>query len=108
VCKPGLERDPDYTAPLRARIAASARLSHPNIVPVHTGPRGSAVPHLVMPFIDGTTPAAVLAEEGRLDLPRTVHVVRQIAAALDYAHGKGWVHRDVKPLTWWRGQSGAI
>jgi eukaryotic-like serine/threonine-protein kinase len=89
-------------------LRASARLSHPNIVPVHTGPRGSAVPHLVMPFIDGTTPAAVLAEEGRLDLPRTVHVVRQIAAALDYAHGKGWVHRDVKPLTWWRGQSGAI
>jgi hypothetical protein len=97
VLKPGLAKDPGYTARFRRELRASARLSHPNIVPVHTGPRGSAVPHLVMPFIDGGTLAAVLADEGRLDLPRTVHIVRQIAAALDHAHAKGWVHRDVKP-----------
>jgi hypothetical protein len=97
VLKPGLDRDPGYLARFRSELRAAARLSHPNIVPVHAGPRGSDVPHLVMPFIDGTTLARVLADEGRLDLPRTVHIVRQVAAALDHAHGKGWVHRDVKP-----------
>jgi serine/threonine protein kinase len=97
VLKPGLAHDPEYLARFQRELSASARLSHPNIVPVHAGPRGSALPHLVMPFVDGTTLAAVLAAEGRLELTRTVHVVRQIAAALDYAHGKGWVHRDVKP-----------
>ncbi|MGH3761567.1 protein kinase domain-containing protein [Actinophytocola sp.] len=97
VLKPDLAHDSDYTARFQRELSASARLSHPNIVPVHAGPRGSAPPHLVMPFIDGTTLAAVLAREGRLDLPWTVHIVRQIAAALDYAHGRGWVHRDVKP-----------
>jgi len=97
VLKPGLARNPGYTARFRRELRVSAKLSHPNIVPVHSGPRGSDVPHLVMPFIDGTTLSAVLAEEGRLDLARTVHIVRQVAAALDHAHGKGWVHRDVKP-----------
>jgi len=97
VLKPGLAHDPEYLARFQRELSASARLTHPNIVPVHAGPRGSALPHLVMPFVDGTTLAAVLAEEGRLDLPRTVHIVRQVAAALDHAHGKGWVHRDVKP-----------
>lgn len=97
ILKPGLAHDSDYVARFERELRASAKLSHPNIVSVHAGPRGSAVRHLVMPYIDGTTLAALLVEEGRLDLPRTVHIVRQIAAALDYAHGKGWVHRDVKP-----------
>ena len=95
ILKPQLAHDAEYQARFRRELAVAARLNHPNIVGVHA--RGSTNQHLVMPFIDGTTLAAVLAEQVRLDLPRTVRIVRQVAAALDHAHARGWVHRDVKP-----------
>ncbi|MPZ79330.1 MAG: protein kinase [Actinophytocola sp.] len=95
ILKPDLANDPEYTARFRRELAVAAKLNHPNIVGVYA--RGSTLQHLVMPFIDGTTLAAELAERVRLDLTRTVRIIRQVAAALDHAHARGWAHRDVKP-----------
>jgi serine/threonine protein kinase len=78
-----------------ARIAA--RLQHPNIVTIHdivaTDHRG----FIIMEFIEGDSFESLLSSRGRLPLPEAVRVISQLASALDYAHARNVVHRDVKP-----------
>ena len=78
-----------------ARVAA--RLQHPNIVTIHdivaTPDRG----YIIMEFIQGRTLESLLASEKRLPLSAAIRILSQLAAALDYAHGRNVVHRDVKP-----------
>jgi hypothetical protein len=88
----------DETAATRfkteARLAAS--LEHPNIVPVHRGGEENGVLYLAMRFVPGTN-LRRLVNRGPLALDVTVDVITQIAGALDAAHARGMVHRDVKP-----------
>ncbi len=76
-----------------------AALDHANILPVHDfGIEGSRA-YLVMPFISGGTLQGVLkARPGPLGLDETARYLAQICAALDYAHKRGVVHLDLKPL----------
>ncbi len=82
-----------------ARVAA--RLSHPNIVQIYDAGMTSEGYFLVMEFIDGPTFQALLKEK-RLSVSGALVVGRQILAALDHAHTRKLVHRDVKPsnLMW--------
>ncbi len=79
-----------------ARIAA--RLQHPNIVTIYdivaTDDRG----FIIMEFIEGQSLESLIAERERLRMPDAVHVLSQLAGALDYAHSRNVVHRDVKPV----------
>ncbi len=76
---------------------AAARLAHPGIVAVHeVGTDGEGRPFLVMDHIDGESLEA-LAEREPLAPRRAATLVREVALALDHAHGEGIVHRDVKP-----------
>ena len=77
-----------------ARLAAS--LEHPNIVPIHRGGEFQGVLYLAMRFVAGTNLRHVI-DRGQLDLDRVQRVVRSVASALDAAHERGLVHRDVKP-----------
>jgi serine/threonine protein kinase/tetratricopeptide (TPR) repeat protein len=78
-----------------ARIAA--RLQHPNIVTIHdivaTDDRG----FIIMEFIEGQSLESLLSGKNRLALPDAVRVISQLGSALDYAHARHVVHRDVKP-----------
>ena len=78
-----------------ARIAA--RLQHPNIVTIHdiiaTPDRG----YIIMEFIEGRTLESLIESERRLPLDTATTILSQLASALDYAHGRNVVHRDVKP-----------
>ena len=78
-----------------ARIAA--RLQHPNIVTIHdivaTPNRG----YIIMEFIEGRTLESLIESEGRLPLSTAINILSQLSSALDYAHGRNVVHRDVKP-----------
>jgi serine/threonine protein kinase len=76
-----------------------AALDHANILPVHDfGVEGSRA-YLVMPFISGGTLHGVLkARPGPLGLDETARYLAQVCAALDYAHKRGVVHLDLKPL----------
>jgi serine/threonine-protein kinase len=78
-----------------ARIAAA--LQHPNIVTVYDAGEVDGLLYLAMQYIQGSDLAAMLRTEGRLRPYRAVDVCRQVAAALDAAHGMGLIHRDVKP-----------
>ena len=78
-----------------SRLAAS--LDHPNIVPVYDAGEESGVLYLAMAHVDGCDLKTLLVKEGRMPLRRALRIVGQIAAALDAAHARGLVHRDVKP-----------
>ena len=78
-------------------IGIAAQLNHPHIVPLHDS--GEAGGHLfyVMPFISGETLRDRLERERHLPLDQALHITRQVASALTHAHGRGVVHRDIKP-----------
>jgi len=78
-----------------SRLAAS--LDHPNVVPVYEAGEVAGLLYIAMRYVYGTDLRALLRAEGALASERALVVVDQIAAALDTAHERGLVHRDVKP-----------
>ena len=102
IMHPALAADPSFVERFRREGQNAARLSHPNVVTVYDygeAPIGNLTPDLfmVMELVEGTTLRSLLERFGRLDPPMARHVARGVAAALDHAHSKGIVHRDVKP-----------
>jgi serine/threonine protein kinase len=93
--------DPDERAKLRERLFREARsagiLSHPGIVTIYDMEEQNEIAFIAMEFVDGPTLDQLLS--GRQPIPpdRLISILRQTAAALDYAHQKGIVHRDIKP-----------
>ena len=88
-------------AGLRARFLREARisagLSHPHIVPIYAVEEHPEVVFFAMAYVDGETLAERLRRTGPLPVGEVARVLREVAWALAYAHGRGVVHRDVKP-----------
>jgi serine/threonine protein kinase/Flp pilus assembly protein TadD len=78
-------------------IQTAARLSHPHIVPLHDSGESDGLLYYVMPFIEGETLRHRLERDKKIPSAEAVQITRQLASALDYAHGLGIVHRDIKP-----------
>ena len=78
-----------------ARLAA--KLSHPNIIPIHSVEDREGFVFYVMAFVDGETLAQRVGARGPLSSTEGTRVLREVAWALAYAHAQGLVHRDVKP-----------
>jgi DNA-binding beta-propeller fold protein YncE len=72
-------------------------LEHPNVVPIHDAGDVDDRLYLAMRYVEGTDLRSLLRAGGALDHARALAICRQIAAALDAAHARGLVHRDVKP-----------
>ncbi len=85
----------------RARFLREARtaagLSHPHIVPIHRVGEVAGIVYFVMTYVEGETLGERLRTRGPLPPAEAARVLREVAWALAYAHGRGIVHRDVKP-----------
>ena len=93
--------DPNEKARLRERLFREARsaglLSHPNIVTIYQIAEQADLAYIAMEFVRGPNLDQMLTRGKPLEREALLEAVRQIAAALDYAHAKGIVHRDIKP-----------
>ena len=78
-----------------ARLAA--KLSHPNIIPIHSVAESGEFVYFVMAFVDGETLTDRVRARGPLSVADGVRVLREVTWALAHAHSMGLVHRDVKP-----------
>jgi len=82
---------------LKAEALVSLRLTHPNIAAVRAFEENGGNPFLVVDYIEGQTLDDYLVDKGKFSEEEIVDLLGPIASALDYAHGEGVVHRDVKP-----------
>jgi serine/threonine protein kinase len=90
-------RDPVFRARFERECRIAAAIDHPHVVPVlHAGAERGRL-YVTMRYVDGTDLHALLRDEGRLAPARAVALIGQVASGLDEAHGRGLVHRDVKP-----------
>lgn len=78
-----------------ARTAAG--LSHPNIVPIHRVGEADGLVYFVMTYVEGETLGDRLRTRGPMSPADATRMMREVAWALAYAHGRGIVHRDIKP-----------
>jgi hypothetical protein len=94
---PELARDERFRARFARETEAAMSLEHPNVVPVYDAGDVDGRLYLAMRLVAGTDLRRLLAAEGPLEPSRAAGICRQVAGALDAAHAKGLVHRDVKP-----------
>lgn len=78
-------------------IAVTARLQHPNILQLYDSGEVAGVPYYVTPWVEGESLRERLDRDGALPVETALHIARSVARALQYAHERGVVHRDVKP-----------
>ena len=87
----------EFRKRFRAESQAVAMLSHPNIVSVYDVSHSDDVEYIVMELIDGITLKEYLRQKGAIAPSEALDFTIQIAKALEHAHGKGIIHRDIKP-----------
>lgn len=102
------KRKPELVERFRREAQAVAALSHPNIVVAHDADEALGLHFLVMEFVPGSDLARHIHENGPMPVHEAVQLVLQVANALQYAHGVGVVHRDIKPHNLLLDDSGTI
>ncbi len=95
---PQLAEDPDFRDRFVRESRAAASIDHPNVIPIYyTGESDEGALYIAMRYVEGSDLRTLVRAEGRLDPARAAQIVAQVASALDAAHARGIVHRDVKP-----------
>ena len=92
-----LAQDEEFRARFQTEAQAVAMLSHPNIVSVYDVSHSEDVEYIVMELIEGVTLMQYMKKKGALGWKEALHFAVQISKALEHAHEKGIVHRDIKP-----------
>ncbi len=97
ILAPGLALDDAFRRRFIRESRAAAAVDHPNIIPVFEAGEASGVLFIAMRFVRGRDARTLLDRVGPLPPARAVDIISQVASALDAAHARGLVHRDVKP-----------
>jgi serine/threonine-protein kinase len=97
VLSPGLAAEASFVERFQREAKIAAGLRHPNIVMIYDVGERDGLHYIVMELVEGQPLSDLLREGGPLPLARVVRLLEQLASALDYAHGRGVAHRDVKP-----------
>ena len=92
-----LAADEEFRRRFQTEAQAVAMLSHPNIVSVYDVSHSESVEYIVMELIEGVTLMQYMQKKGALGWKEALHFSVQISKALEHAHSKGIVHRDIKP-----------
>jgi YVTN family beta-propeller protein len=94
---PQLAEDPAFRERFVRESRLAAAIDHPNVIPIYyTGEYEGAL-YIAMRYVEGSDLRTLVRAAGRLDAERAAHIVAQVGSALDAAHQRGIVHRDVKP-----------
>lgn len=97
ILRSDLARDADFRRRFHDESQAVAMLSHPNIVSVYDVSRSGEIEYIVMELIDGITLKQYMKQKGTLNWRESLHFITQIMKGLSHAHGRGIIHRDIKP-----------
>ena len=97
VLAPELAGDPLFRRRFLRECEVSVAIDHPNIIPVYDAGEFGNELYIAMRYVEGQDLRALLVSEETLSAEQTIAIVVQIASALDHAHSRGLVHRDVKP-----------
>ena len=92
-----LAERPGFRERFLREARTAAQLSHPNIVPIHRVGEAGGFVFFVMAYVDGETLGHRVRTQGQLGAAVAARVLREVSWALAYAHGRGVIHRDVKP-----------
>jgi serine/threonine protein kinase len=96
---PEFAAQPGFRRRFMTESKVAAAIDHPNVVPIFRAGEEGDVLFLAMRFVDGDNLRAIVEHAGPLAAERAAAMIAQVAAALDAAHTRGLVHRDVKPAT---------
>lgn len=94
---PQYGQDPTFLRRFEREARILMALRHPNIVHVYEAGQAGGVAFIAMDYVDGRPLSDHVGQGRPMELPAAVRTIKQVADALDYAHGQGLVHRDVKP-----------
>ena len=97
ILAPGLAADDAFRKRFIRESRIAAAVDHPNIIPVFNAGEADGVLFIAMRFVHGPDVRTLLDTEGALPAARVIDIVTQVGSALDAAHARGLVHRDVKP-----------
>jgi serine/threonine-protein kinase len=112
VLRADLARDPQFQIRFRREAQNAAALNHPAIVAVYdtgeTRTEYGPLPYIVMEYVDGRTLRDIVKTEGPMQPRRTMEIMADVCAALDFSHRNGIIHRDVKPANIMITRTGAV
>ena len=97
VLPPEMAVRPELRERFLRETRTAASFSHPNIVSVHSVEETPGLLFFVMSYIEGETLTQKVKRQGPLPVPEALRMLQEVAWALSYAHGRGVVHRDIKP-----------
>ncbi|HEY6397356.1 MAG TPA: FHA domain-containing serine/threonine-protein kinase, partial [Solirubrobacteraceae bacterium] len=94
---PEYSREERFRERFRRESKLAAAIDHQNVIPIFDAGDEAGHLYITMRLVEGTDLRALIAAQGRIEPLRAARIVRQVGAALDAAHARGMVHRDVKP-----------
>jgi serine/threonine protein kinase len=94
---PPLSKDESFRARFERESQRAAEIDHPNIIPIYDAGDANGELYIAMKYVPGSDLKTLIAQDGQLNVSRALFLLEQAAAALDAAHDRDLIHRDVKP-----------